>query len=592
MGIQKRRRTERRFDGVAVSPGVVRARVSVVVDRFEPPESRTIGNRTVESELERFEAALRRTRSQILEMQLKITDEVGSRDASIFDAHLLMLEDRTVLDEVVRRLREKPRRIEAVFYDVVKRYMDSLRRIDDPYLKERVVDIEDVARRVIRNLVEEERDVEERTGGLQILVAHDLTPSDTATIDRSRVLGFATEVGSQTSHTAIMARSLGIPAVVAIRGICRLLRDGEEIILDGYNGTLIASPSPETGEHYDALAREKASTTAVLEELRDTRCRTADGKDIILSANIELEEELEFVTKTGADGIGLYRTEFLYLREPQLPSEDEQAAVYTRVAQATGDSGVIIRTFDVGGDKLQRGGGEEVCEVEPNPFLGWRGIRVSLDRRDVFRTQLRAILRASGQGKVGVMFPMVSGVREILEARAVLAECMTELREEGVAFDPDLQTGAMIEVPAAAMIAELIAPHVDFFSIGTNDLIQYTLAVDRINERVANLYEPAHPAVLRLLRRIVEAAKGSGIWSGVCGEMAGDILYTPLMVGLGLDELSVGAGQLLRVKHAIRSLDSVACTQLVEELSGLADPAEIAARCRQMAEQCYPDLLS
>lgn len=577
---------ERRFPGIGVSSGIARAWAVVSITRFEEPERRSIAAEGIETEIARFEGALAATRREIRELHARVLAEVGDDDARIFEAHLMMLDDRAVLDEVVRKIAEEKVSAAWAFYAVVRRFMDSLGRIDDPYLRERVVDIQDVARRVIGHLSVESSPRPE-ADFIHVVLAHDLTPGDTALMDRTRVLGFATEIGGQTSHTAILARSLSLPAVVGVPHLCRDVRHGEEVVIDGYNGLVIASPAPTTIAFYERLERSKHDLEVRLEAIRDTKCRTSDGRDIILSANIELEEEVTQLESVGAEGIGLYRTEFLYLNQPKHPDEDEQAAIYGRVAEAAGPDGVLIRTFDLGGDKLD----PLLFELEPNPFLGWRGIRLSLGERAFFKTQLRAILRASVRGRVGVMFPLISGLAELEAANAVLAECMAELKLEGVPFDAEIEVGAMIEVPSAAVTADLLAPHVDFFSIGTNDLIQYTIAVDRVNERVANLYQPTHPAIVRLLRQIVGTAKKHGIWAGVCGEMAGEVLYAPLMVGVGIDELSVGGRQLPRVKHAIQQLDYEECAALVVEVSALATAEDIFARCREMAEKRYPELL-
>lgn len=580
---------EIRFMGIPVSRGIARGPVFVRGGAFEEPDTYDIDEVKVEDELTRFEDGLVKTREQIRELQHSISHDVGGADASIFDAHLLVLEDRSVLDEVVRSLRDEKVNIESIFYRIMNRYMESLRKIDDPYLRERVVDIEDVTKRVVNNLTRtSESAAAERTAHQEhVLLAHDLTPSDTASMDRTLVRGFATEVGSYTSHTAIIARSLNLPAVVGLQNLTQNLHTGQEILLDGYNGLVILDPSETTIAEYDELERKQSRIVLQLGELADAPCETADGRAITLSANIEFEHEASLVKKKGARGIGLYRTEFLYLNSLHLPTEEHQAKVYTRIVKAVAPDGVIIRTMDIGGDKLPA----ELRGVEEqNPFLGWRGIRVSIERPDVFKTQLRAILRASAFGTVGVMFPLVSSLDEVRRAKVLVREAKAELAAVGIPFDEQIEIGAMIEVPSAAIIADHIAGEVDFFSIGSNDLIQYTIAVDRVNERVAGLYQPAHPAIIRLLRTIIEAAHDGKIWVGVCGEIAGEITLTPLLVGLGIDELSVGPFQVPLVKRAIRSLDTKTCEALAAEVLQMSDAAAIFKRCGAVAREHYPEL--
>jgi phosphoenolpyruvate-protein phosphotransferase (PTS system enzyme I) len=421
-----------------------------------------------------------------------------------------------------------------------------------------------------------------------ILVAHNITPSDTATMNREYTIGLATDLGSRTSHTAIMARSLGIPAVVGLHDATDKLETGQEALIDGYNGLLILDPQPETLWHYGELEHRRSLVAEQLTGLRETKSTTKDGRHIVLSANIELPDEVEAAPRNGAEGIGLYRTEFLYLNRTTLPSEDEQYATYRKVAEQVQPHPLIIRTFDLGGDKVA---GALDSGDEMNPFLGHRAIRFSLERVDIFKAQLRAIIRASAVGNVKIMFPMISGLEELGRALAVFEECKAELKSEGQEFDPKTEVGAMIEIPGAAMCAERLAREIDFFSIGTNDLIQYALAVDRVNERVAHLYEPTHPAVLRLLKMTADAAHANGIWVGVCGEMAGDLALTPLLLGLGMDELSVGASLVPRVKRAVQSLTHTECQKLVEEVMGLDTPSAILGRCLEMAQGRYGELL-
>lgn len=534
-----------------------------------------------------MERALEATKEDIRAIQRRIGSEAGSYQAGIFEAHLLMLEDNAVLSEVRRTLEEKLICVESAYHQVLDKYADALSKIGDAYLSDRSVDIHDVARRVIRKLAG--FGTAPHATEPHVLLAHDLTPSDTATMDRDFVLGFATEIGSPTSHTAIVARSLGIPAVVGLHHLTPAVRRGSTVLLDGYSGLLIVNPTPETLATYDVIQEQKAATDTKLAEYRTRKSRTRDGRRITLSANIEFLHEMALVNKNGGEGVGLYRTEFFYLDDGRLPTEDEQAANYKRVAQECGESGVIIRTFDIGGDKLC--GTRDDEEQEPNPFLGWRGIRVSLDERAVFKTQLRAILRASADNRrVRVMYPLVSALEELREANRILEECKRELETEDIDFAQDIEVGVMIEVPSAAVIAGMLAKEVSFFSFGTNDLVQYSLAVDRINERVARLYQPAHPGVLRLMQMAIDAGHKEGIWSGVCGEMASDVVMLPLLVGLGVDELSVGAVQLPRVKFAIRNLDSAACRTLLEEALLMGEASDIYRHSERMARGCYPEL--
>jgi phosphoenolpyruvate-protein phosphotransferase (PTS system enzyme I) len=571
--------------GIGVSPGIARGPVHLSNDVFEIPEIEAIPPDDIEPEILRLKNALETTRHQIEALRERIASELGSTDADIFDAHLLMLEDRSVLDQAYSRIRKQQQKAEGAFYGVMSHYVETLKKIGDEYLRERTVDIEDVARRVVRNLRGTQTD--QAPAEPHVLFSNELTPSVTAMLDRATVLGFATEGGSHTSHSTIMARSMGIPAIVGLPEITTRFHTGQDALLDGYGGLLIINPSEETLAAYAVTRRKKAALESHLREMVDLPAETLDGKRIILAANIEFENETADVNAWGADGIGLYRTEFFFLNRPTLPSEDEQAENYARIAASAGPEGVIIRTLDIGGDKLHV---LHDTISEANPFLGWRGIRVSLKRRKLFKSQLRAILRASAVGRVRVMFPMISGLEELREARAILHECQGELRSEGTVFDETMEIGAMIEVPSAALTAHALAREVDFFSIGTNDLIQYTLAVDRGNEMVADLYQPCHPAILTLLKNISDAARQAGIWTGVCGEMAGDILLTPLMVGLGFNELSMSTPQLPMVKYAIRKLPSARCTELVEEALTMGEAAKIRTRCREIALQYYGEL--
>jgi phosphoenolpyruvate-protein phosphotransferase (PTS system enzyme I) len=577
---------EIRFRGAGVSPGLARGVIHVVRDDLDDVARYHIEPSQIGNEIARFEAALVQTRVQILELQQKIAEAIGAKDAAIFDAHLLVVEDRTLIDEVLRRLETERCSVEWVFQEVASSYAETLSKIDDPYLRERALDIQDVTRRIIRNLQGKAPKPMLSAAEPHILVAHNLTPSDTATMNRQLVLGIATDLGSRTSHTAIIARSLNIPAVVGLHDATDKLESGQHVLLDGYAGVLIVDPTSETLSYYGEMEIRKDQVTKELRQLRETPSTTSDGRHIVLSANIELPGDIEAVSENGAEGIGLYRTEFLFVNRGTLPSEEEQYQTYRKVAERVKPNPLIIRTFDLGGDKLAVGTVDVGDEL--NPFLGWRAIRFCLENIDIFKTQLRAILRASAVGNVKIMFPMISGLEELRHAKAVLDECRREVGEKKTA---KMEVGAMIEIPSAAISADTLAREVDFFSIGTNDLIQYTIAVDRVNERIAHLYEPTHPAVLRLLKMIADAAHANKIWVGVCGEMARDVALIPILVGLGIDELSVGARSVPRVKMAVRSLAVPECQQLVNEVLQLQTSSEILARCLELATKRYGDLL-
>jgi phosphotransferase system enzyme I (PtsI) len=579
---------ELKFQGVGVAPGIARGNVFVHHPDDEEPPKRRLDESEIPAEVTRFEGALIATRAQILEMQQRIAEAIGAKDASIFDAHLLVVEDRTLIDEVLRTLEREKCNVEFVFAEVANRYARTLSEIDDPYLRERAFDIHDVTRRVIRNLLGRSSRTLANLESPQVVIAHNITPSDTATLNRQMVLGFATDIGSRTSHTAIMARSLNIPAVVGLKDISKQLKNGDHVLLDGTNGFLVLNPTDATLWEYGEVEVQRGRVEEVLTGLRETVSTTKDGRHVILSANIELPEDVALVQEAGAEGIGLYRTEFFFLNKSELPSEQEQYEAYRTVAEAIAPQSVIIRTLDLGGDKFLS---HSHLPTEINPFLGCRAIRFCLERPDIFKSQLRAILRASAVGNVRMMFPMISGLAELRQANELLETCRAEMRDEGKDFDANLEVGIMIEVPSAVLIADSLAKEVDFFSIGTNDLIQYTIAVDRVNERIAYLYEPTHPAIIRLIELTVNAAHENHIWVGICGEMAGEITLTPLLVGLGIDEFSASAGLVPRVKKAVQTLDSKECVQLVEDVRGMTSATDILERCEAVARRHYPELL-
>lgn len=575
--------------GLPASEGVCRGRLFVLA----PPrplaiEPRPITEAEFAAEIQRFEEALLTTRQQLLEIQQRVSAGVGANDARIFDAQLLVLEDPFLHDEVLKQMRRDRVCIEYAFHDFAQRYFTTLSSVEDKYLSERAMDLRDVAERVLHNLLGQELPADlSHLHEPCIVVAYDLTPSRTATLDRRYVLGFATELGSLTSHTAILARSLRIPAVTGLTGAVPQVRTGQFALLDGYEGLLILEPTDQTLFTYGQIERRQLALRGRLEQLRDEPATTLDAEHIILSANIETPAELPEVRQFGAEGVGLFRTEYLFLNRPAPPGEEEQYAAYREVAEKLAPAPVIIRTLDLGGDKLPELAGDL---TERNPFLGWRAIRICLQQPELFKAQLRAILRASAHGNVKLMYPMISSLDELLQANTLLEECRRELRADGRPFNPDLEVGAMIEIPSAAVMADVLARHAQFFSIGTNDLVQYTLAVDRLNPRIAQLFEPTHPAVLRLIRRTVEAAHAHGRWVGVCGEMAGEPVLAPLLIGLGADELSAAPARVPAVKFVIRRLKRAEAAELAAWALERDTGREILTRCRELAQRIAPSL--
>ena len=580
---------EKILHGIPVSAGVCRGKILVLGrPHDEAPPRRTLTEGQQSAELQRFQQALIRTRQQIIEVQEKARDALGTKDANIFDAHLLVLEDPSVLDEVTRLVQQDLMNVEYAYHTVAEKFARALAEVNDDYLRERAADMRDVSSRLLSNLLGRPQHIDLRhLAEPCIIISHDLTPSTTAQLDRNKVLGFATDIGSKTSHTAIMARSLRIPAVVGLENASKELATGDHVLLDGYNGAIIINPTDQTLFEYGQLERRQADKAVQLFALKDQPAITLDGVRVTLSANIERAAETGAMHESGANGVGLFRTEFLFLNRDTMPTEEEQYESYRQVAAAAKPHPVIIRTLDLGGDKFAT---YLDAPTESNPMLGWRAIRLCLQQPDIFRAQLRAILRASAEGNVKLMYPMISGIEELTQANDLLDGCKAELRANGTPFDEQIEVGTMIESPSAVLIADALARRVKFFSIGTNDLIQYSLAVDRLNEKIATLYEPTHPAILRLIKLTVEAGHRNGIWTGVCGEMASDPVLVPLLLGLGVEELSVVPVMLPPVKHLIRRVKMSEAKALAEFALGCDSGAEILARAQTLARQCAPDL--
>lgn len=586
----RRPREERSFQGIAVSPGVAIAPLEIIAQGTAAPLAYPIDDDMVNSEQQRFGKAIFETKKQLKELKEHIKSRSAEKEAEIFEAHLMVLDDSSLIDKVISAIKNRLQNAEYAFYAVMQNFLETMRRVPDPYLRERTADLEDVMTRVLKNFAARGQAEFGDARGSHIVLAHDLSPSDTATMARDSVHGFATELGSINSHSAILARSLGIPAIVGLDDVVIQLRTLAPAILDGYSGKLIIDPTEETLDHYRAIQAEKSRQRDELSTERDAQAITTDGHPITLSANIEFNHELPDAAEAGAEGVGLYRTEFFLLDSGNTyPDELQQFELYSAAVQASAPHQVIFRTLDAGGDKLPA---EPLSEPEPNPFLGWRGIRVSLSRPQLFKTQLRALLRASAHGRMGIMFPLISSVDELEQALAALDECRAELTDEGHTIGDQIEIGVMIEVPSAVLLASHLAKRVDFFSIGTNDLIQYTVAVDRVNNRVANLYEPAHPAIFQLMQQTVSAGSEAGIWTGICGEMAGDLRLLPLLVGLGVNELSCGTHQLPFIRRAIRQLSYADCTAAVEKALKCAKADEVRKISQKIAQRSYGDLLT
>ena len=535
-----------------------------------------------EEEISRFEHGLLETRKQIAAIRAEVAEKVGESEAGIFDAHQMVLEDRALIEEAIREVVEGGYNIEYSFQQVANRYIDAFSQIDDPYIKERVTDIRDVTHRLLANLLGRQEMVFDTMDAANIIIAEDLSPSETAHLDHERVFALATEHGSKTSHSVIMARSLNVPCVIGVKELVHQIQPGDTVLVDGFEGIVILNPSEASRYRYGQLEKKRARVRQLFDRTKHEPACTRDGKEIRMLLNIEGHESDELLRNCGAAGVGLFRTESLFLAKGTFPDEDAQYAVYGRVAAAMDPFPVTIRTLDLGGDKNPHNSLYGYSEA--NPFMGYRAIRFCLDNIPVFKAQLRAILRASAHGKIKIMYPMISSCEEVIRANAVVNECKQELVAEGKAFDEAILTGCMIEVPSAAVITDLLADHCDFFSIGTNDLIQYLLAVDRVNDRISHLYCPENPAVLRALNFIFQAGHRTRKPISVCGEMAGDPIYAPLLFGMGADELSVAWGIIPEIKYLIRGLSHEELRELAAEVLHMKEVTRIRARLREFYE--------
>lgn len=535
--------------GIAASKGYAIGKVLIKVDLDLTVEAKTVND--TEVEVNKLKAALEASKAQLEKIKDKAHLELGADKAAVFESHIMLLEDPEFVGAVENVINESKLNAEKALQDTVDSFLAIFEAMDDEYMRERAADIRDVGRRILTNLKGYSTEGLMITDKDTIVVAHDLTPSDTAQLDREKVTAFLTNIGGRTSHSAIMARTLEIPAVVGMGDITAQVKNGDTVIVDGFSGAVIINPSKEQKEEYMekkvAFDKEKEE----LKKLIAVETKTLAGKRIEVCGNIGKPEDVHKVLENGGEGIGLFRTEFLYMDRNNMPSEEEQFEAYKYVAEKMEGKPVVIRTLDIGGDKKLS---YLPLPEEMNPFLGYRAIRICLDRVDIFKIQLRALLRASAFGNIKIMFPMIASLEEFLQAKEILGQCMEELKAEGKAFNEKLETGIMVEIPAAAVMAHELAVHVDFFSIGTNDLIQYTLAADRMSEKVSYLYNPMHPAVLRLIKMTIDGAHSAGKWCGMCGEMAGDENAIGTLVEYGLDEFSMSASSILKAKQLITNM--------------------------------------
>ena len=577
------------FQGIGVSAGIIIGKAFRLEKESYDIKPTWIGDHEVEQEVERFLAAISASKDQLLMIRKRVESLADNEHLHIIDAHLMILEDQMLVNETVEYIRRHRLSAEWSLKRVLDKLKEQFERLEDPYFKERKDDLTHIGNRVFNNLLGFSHNNLAELREDVIVVAHDLSPADTANMRKERVIAFVTEVGSKTSHTAIMAHSLEIPAVVGVTGIYDAVKTGESLIVDGITGLVHVSPPQETFITYLDRQRQFKYYERELQKIKDLPAVTTDNKKVTLMANIEFINEVKVVLERGGEGIGLYRTEFLYMNRYYLPSEAEHFRAYKMLVEQIAPYPAVIRTLDIGGDKF-------ISQLdiydELNPVLGLRAIRLCLEHVDLFKTQLRAILKASHYGKIKIMYPMISGLDELRSANAVLEEVKAELRQEGTPFDENIPVGIMIEIPSAAITSDILAEEAAFFSIGTNDLIQYSIAIDRVNKNVAYLYEPLHPAILRLISMVIKSAHAKGISAGMCGEMASDPKYTLLLLGLGLDQYSTNADALLKIKKIIRSVSFAEAQEIAQQALLYSSAAETEKFIATLMESRFPDIFS
>lgn len=558
--------------GIGASPGIAIGKALVVEESEIVIEKKSISD--IDSELKKLSDAVLISKEELTKVKEKVAQEVGEEEAEIFGAHLLVLEDPEFIGEAENKIKNENINAEYALNEVKDMFVSIFESMDNAYMKERAADVKDVTNRVLRHILGiKVVDLSSLSDEI-VLVAHDLTPSDTATMDKEKVLGFLTDIGGRTSHTAIMSRTLEIAAIVGLSDVTKQVKDGDMIIFDGDVGEVYINPDQKLIEEYEEKKRLFEEEKKALEELKGKESVTLDGKHVELAGNIGTPNDVEGLIKNDAEGVGLYRTEFLYMNNDKFPEEETQYEAYKAVLEGMKGKPVVIRTLDIGGDKKLS---YFEMEEEMNPFLGYRAIRLCLDRTDIFKTQLRALYRSSVHGKLRIMFPMISSLEELLKAKEICEEVKSELRDENIAYSDDVEVGMMIEIPSAAIISDVLAKHVDFFSIGTNDLIQYTCAVDRMNQKISYLYNQFNPAVLRLINLVIKNAHAEGKWVGMCGESAGDQKMIPILLGFGLDEFSMSPISILRARRLVTSVSQADMKKLSDEILGLTRAEEIEA---------------
>ena len=555
------------ISGILASPGIAFGKALLLKEDEIVIDRKKISADSVDDEVERFTDGRAKASAQLEAIKTKAGETFGEEKEAIFEGHIMLLEDEELEQEIIALIKDKHMTADAAANEVIEGQATALEELDDEYLKERAADVRDIGKRLLRNILG--LNIID-LGAIQdevILVAKDLTPSETAQLNLKKVLGFITDIGGRTSHTSIMARSLELPAIVGTGSVTSEVKNGDYLILDAVNNKVYVNPSNEEVETLRSAQAQVAEEKAELAKLKDLPAITLDGHQVEVCANIGTVRDIDGAERNGAEGVGLYRTEFLFMDRDALPTEEEQFAAYKAVAEACGSQAVIVRTMDIGGDK-------ELPYMnfpkEENPFLGWRAVRIAMDRKEILRDQVRAILRASAFGKLRIMFPMIISVEEVRALKKEIEIYKQELRDEGKAFDETIEIGVMVETPAAATIARHLAKEVDFFSIGTNDLTQYTLAVDRGNDMISHLYQPMSPSVLNLIKQVIDASHAEGKWTGMCGELAGDERATLLLLGMGLDEFSMSAISIPRIKKIIRNTNFEDAKVLAEQ--ALAQP--------------------